>query len=106
METDINLPFITSDASGAKHIEMKLSRAKLESLVRPTVERCGASIDRAVSDSGLSMSAIDKIIMVGGPTRMPIVQEYVEKHVGKKIERGIDPMECVADGAAIQAGTD
>ena len=104
METDINLPFITSDASGAKHIEMKLSRAKLESLVRPTVERCGASIDRAVSDSGLSMSAIDKIIMVGGPTRMPIVQEYVEKHVGKKIERGIDPMECVADGAAIQAG--
>lgn len=104
METDINLPFITSDASGAKHIEMKLSRAKLESLVTPTVDRCGASIDRAVSDSGLSMSDIDKIIMVGGPTRMPIVQEYVEKHVGKKIERGIDPMECVADGAAIQAG--
>ena len=104
METDINLPFITSDANGPKHLETKLSRAKLESLVRPTVERCGASIDRAVSDSKLSMSNIDKIIMVGGPTRMPIVQEYVEKHVGKKIERGIDPMECVADGAAIQAG--
>ncbi len=104
METDINLPFITSDANGPKHLETKLSRAKLESLVRPTVERCGASIDRAVSDSKLSMNNIDKIIMVGGPTRMPIVQEYVEKHVGKKIERGIDPMECVADGAAIQAG--
>jgi len=104
METDINLPFITSDANGPKHLETKLSRAKLESLVRPTVERCGASIDRAVSDSKLSMNDIDKIIMVGGPTRMPIVQEYVEKHVGKKIERGIDPMECVADGAAIQAG--
>jgi molecular chaperone DnaK len=104
METDINLPFITADASGPKHLEMKLSRAKLESLVRPTVERCGASIDRAVADSKLSMNEIDKIIMVGGPTRMPIVQEYVEKHVGKKIERGIDPMECVADGAAIQAG--
>lgn len=104
METDINLPFITSDNTGAKHLELKLSRAKLESLVRPIVERCGASIDRAVSDSKLSMSNIDKIIMVGGPTRMPIVQEYVEKHVGKKIERGIDPMECVADGAAIQAG--
>ena len=104
METDINLPFITSDQNGPKHLETKLSRAKLESLVRPTVERCGASIDRAVSDSKLSMSNIDKIIMVGGPTRMPIVQEYVEKHVGKKIERGIDPMECVADGAAIQAG--
>ena len=104
METDINLPFITSDQNGPKHLETKLSRAKLESLVRPTVERCGASIDRAVSDSKLSMNNIDKIIMVGGPTRMPIVQEYVEKHVGKKIERGIDPMECVADGAAIQAG--
>lgn len=104
METDINLPFITSDSTGAKHLELKLSRAKLESLVSQIVERCGASIDRAVSDSKLSMSNIDKIIMVGGPTRMPIVQEYVEKHVGKKIERGIDPMECVADGAAIQAG--
>ena len=104
METEINLPFITADANGPKHLQMTLSRAKLESLVRPTVERCGASIDRAISDSGLSMSNIDKIIMVGGPTRMPIVQEYVEKHVGKKIERGVDPMECVADGAAIQAG--
>ena len=104
METDINLPFITADQTGPKHLEKKLSRAKLESLVRPTVERCGASIDRAIADSGLSMNNIDKIIMVGGPTRMPIVQEYVEKHVGKKIERGIDPMECVADGAAIQAG--
>ena len=104
METEINLPFITADQNGPKHLQMTLSRAKLESLVRPTVERCGASIDRAVTDSGLSMSNIDKIIMVGGPTRMPIVQEYVEKHVGKKIERGVDPMECVADGAAIQAG--
>ncbi len=104
METEINLPFITADQNGPKHLQMTLSRAKLESLVRPTVERCGASIDRAVSDSGLSMNNIDKIIMVGGPTRMPIVQEYVEKHVGKKIERGVDPMECVADGAAIQAG--
>ncbi|MDR0645882.1 MAG: molecular chaperone DnaK [Elusimicrobiota bacterium] len=104
METDINLPFLTADASGPKHLELKLSRAKLESLVRPIVDRCGASIDRAVADSKLSMSNIDKIIMVGGPTRMPIVQEYVEKHVGKKIERGIDPMECVANGAAIQAG--
>ena len=104
METEINLPFITADQNGPKHLQMTLSRAKLESLVRPTVERCGASIDRAITDSGLSMSNIDKIIMVGGPTRMPIVQEYVEKHVGKKIERGVDPMECVADGAAIQAG--
>ncbi|MDR0953621.1 MAG: molecular chaperone DnaK [Elusimicrobiota bacterium] len=104
METDINLPFITADATGPKHLEMKLSRAKLESLVRSTVDRCGVSIDRAVSDSKLSMNEIDRIIMVGGPTRMPIVQEYVEKHVGKKIERGIDPMECVAQGAAIQAG--
>ncbi len=104
METDINLPFLTADASGPKHLELRLSRAKLDSLVRPIVDRCGASIDRAITDSKLSMNQIDKVIMVGGPTRMPIVQDYVEKHVGKKIERGIDPMECVADGAAIQAG--
>jgi len=104
METEINLPFITADSSGPKHLETKLSRAKLENLVSPIVDRCGASIDRAITDSKLSLDEIDKIIMVGGPTRMPIVQEYVEKHIGKKIERGIDPMECVATGAAIQAG--
>ncbi|MGB2578474.1 molecular chaperone DnaK [Elusimicrobium simillimum] len=104
METDINLPFITAGADGPKHLELKLSRAKLESLVDSIVKRCGASIDQAMSDAQLKADGIDKVILVGGPTRMPIVQKYVEDHVGKKIERGIDPMECVAMGAAVQAG--
>jgi molecular chaperone DnaK len=103
LETDINLPFITADASGPKHLSMKLTRAKLESLVEGIVSRCKNSIDTALSDAKLKASDIDKIILVGGPTRMPIVQRFVEEYVGKKVERGIDPMECVAHGAAIQA---
>ncbi|MDR0291712.1 MAG: molecular chaperone DnaK [Elusimicrobium sp.] len=104
METDINLPFISAGADGPKHLELKLSRAKLESLVDGIVKRCGASLDQAMNDAHLKPADIDKVILVGGPTRMPIVQKYVEDHVGKKIERGIDPMECVATGAAVQAG--
>ena len=103
LETDINLPFITADASGPKHLTIKFSRATLENIVRPIVERCKASIDQAVSDAKLSIGQISRIILVGGPTRMPIVQKFVEDHVGKKVERGIDPMECVAIGAGIQA---
>ncbi|MCX7641814.1 MAG: molecular chaperone DnaK [Elusimicrobiales bacterium] len=103
LETDINLPFITADASGPKHLSMKISRAKLESLVEPIVSRCKTSIDTALADAKLKTTDIDKIILVGGPTRMPIVQRFVEDYVGKKVERGIDPMECVAHGAAIQA---
>ncbi|WP_428124619.1 molecular chaperone DnaK [Candidatus Avelusimicrobium faecicola] len=104
METDISLPYITADATGPKHLALTLSRAKLESLVGDIVKRCGKSIDQALSDASLSANQIDRIILVGGPTRMPIVQKYVEDHVGKKIERGIDPMECVAIGASVQAG--
>ncbi len=104
METDINLPFISAGADGPKHLELQLSRAKLESLVDDIVKRCGKSVNQALSDAGLTVSQIDRIILVGGPTRMPIVQKYVEDLVGKKIERGIDPMECVAIGAAVQAG--
>jgi molecular chaperone DnaK len=104
METDINLPYITAGADGAKHLEMRLSRAKLESLVDDIVKRCGKSVNQALSDANLSAGQIDRVILVGGPTRMPIVQKYVEDLVGKKIERGIDPMECVAIGAAVQAG--
>ena len=103
LETDINLPFITADASGPKHLAMKFSRATLENIVRPIVQRCKTSIDQALNDSKLALSSIEKIILVGGPTRMPIVQKFVEDFVGKKVERGIDPMECVAHGAAIQA---
>lgn len=101
--TDINLPFITADSSGPKHLTMSLNRAKLEDLVGPIVERCKTPLENALKDSGLSASDIDKIIMVGGPTRMPIVQKFLEDYVGKKIERGVDPMECVALGASIQA---
>ena len=103
LETDLNLPFITADASGPKHLTMKLSRATLDNIVRPIVERCKGSIDRAVTDSKLSKEQIARIILVGGPTRMPIVQKFVEEYIGKKVEGGIDPMECVALGAAIQA---
>ena len=103
LTTDINLPFITADAGGPKHLTMPINRAKLEELVGPIVEKCTAPVDQAFKDSGFSPNDIDKIIMVGGPTRMPVVQKFLEGHVGKKIERGIDPMECVALGAAIQA---
>jgi molecular chaperone DnaK len=101
--TDINLPFITADASGPKHLTMNLTRAKLEELISPIIERCHHPMEQALSDAKLSPKDIDRVIMVGGPTRMPIVQKYVEDYVGKKIERGVDPMECVALGAAIQA---
>lgn len=110
LETEINLPFITADASGPKHLTLKLTRAKLEAIVQSIIERCKGPIDRALGDAKSnpkhgwsSVSDITKIIMVGGPTRMPIVQKFVEEYVGKKVERGIDPMECVALGAAVQA---
>ncbi|NLE64875.1 MAG: molecular chaperone DnaK [Elusimicrobia bacterium] len=106
VQTEINLPFITADSTGPKHLTMPLDRAKLESLVGPIVDRCRNPIRQAVKDASAKAGEevrIDKIIMVGGPTRMPIVQEFVEKEVGQKIERGIDPMECVALGAAVQA---
>jgi len=101
--TDINLPFITADNTGPKHLTMSINRAKLEELVGPIIQRCKHPMEQAITDAKLSASEIDKIIMVGGPTRMPIVQKFVEDYVGKKIERGVDPMECVALGAAIQA---
>jgi molecular chaperone DnaK len=103
LSTDINLPFITADASGPKHLTMSLNRAKLEELVGPIVDRCKHPLEQALTDAKLKAADINKVIMVGGPTRMPIVQKFVEDYVGKKIERGIDPMECVALGAAIQA---
>jgi molecular chaperone DnaK len=103
LTTDINLPFITADASGPKHLTMSITRAKLEELVNPIIERCRHPMEQAISDAKLEPKDINRIIMVGGPTRMPSVQKFVEDFVGKKIERGVDPMECVAMGAAIQA---
>ncbi|MFP3255205.1 MAG: molecular chaperone DnaK [Thermoplasmata archaeon] len=102
LQTEINLPYITSTPEGPKHLVMTITRAKLEELVSPLVERTGESIKKALEAAKLSKEDIDKIILVGGPTRMPIVQRYVENYFGKKIERGVDPMECVAIGAAIE----
>jgi molecular chaperone DnaK len=104
LETELNLPYLSADASGPKHLAMKLTRAKLEELVRPTIERCRKPLMQAMDDAKLAPEKIDKIILVGGPTRMPIVQKFVEDIVGKKIVGGVDPMECVAMGAAIQGG--
>ncbi|MBU2100459.1 MAG: molecular chaperone DnaK [Candidatus Micrarchaeota archaeon] len=104
IETEINLPYITVTQEGPKHLVMKLNKAKLEELVKPIVSKCEKPVNHALADAKLTPAEIDKVIMVGGPTRMPIVQEFVEKIVGKKVERGIDPMECVAMGAAVQAG--
>ncbi|MHA1210036.1 MAG: molecular chaperone DnaK [Candidatus Freyarchaeota archaeon] len=105
LTTNINLPFIAADESGQpKHLNMTLTRAKLEELVRPIIERCRGPMERALADAKLTPQDIDKIILVGGPTRMPIVRKFVEDFMGKPAERGIDPMECVAMGAAIQGG--
>ncbi|HIH43178.1 TPA: Hsp70 family protein, partial [Candidatus Woesearchaeota archaeon] len=107
IETEINLPFISADATGPKHLTLKIERSKLESLVSGVVDRCRGPIIQAIKDATAKLGEdvnVDKVILVGGPTRMPIVQEFVEKEVGQKIERGIDPMECVALGAAVQSG--
>ena len=112
LTTDINLPFITADATGPKHLTLSINRATLEELVGPIIARCRGPLEQALKDAqaafakeGTSFSNkdIDRIIMVGGPTRMPMTQKFVEDYFGKKIERGIDPMDCVAMGAAIQA---
>lgn len=103
LTTDINLPFITADSTGPKHLTMSINRAKLEELIAPIIDRCKHPMEQALEDAKFSAKDIDKVIMVGGPTRMPIVQKFVEDYVGKKVERGIDPMECVSMGAAIQA---
>jgi molecular chaperone DnaK len=104
LSTDINLPYIAEDSKGPKHLEMTINRAKLEGLVRPIVEKCKDSMTRAIEDAKWDIKDVDKIILVGGPTRMPIVQKFVEEVMEKPPERGVDPMECVAMGAAIQAG--
>lgn len=102
--TDINLPYIAANATGPKHLTTKLTRAKLEELIMPIIERCRHPVEQALEDAKITPDDIDKVIFVGGPTRMPVVQRFVEELLGKKVERGVDPMECVALGAAIQAG--
>ena len=104
METEINLPFITADASGPKHMNIKLSRAKLESLVEDLVDRLLPPMQQALKDAGLSRSDIDEVILVGGMTRMPRVQQKVQEFFGKEPHKGVNPDEVVAIGAAIQGG--
>jgi len=100
--TDINLPYIANDTAGPKNLHTTLTRAKLEQLTRPIVERIREPILKTLSDAKLTPVQIDKIILMGGQTKMPLVQQFIEDVIGKKPERGIDPMECVAIGAAIQ----
>ncbi len=102
--TDIDLPFIASDKSGAKHLHYTLTKAKLEQLTLTIVERIREPILRTLSDAKLTANDVDKIILIGGQTRMPLVRKFVEDLIGKPVERGVDPMECVAVGAAIQGG--
>ncbi len=104
METEINLPFITADASGPKHMNIKLSRAKMESLVEDLVDRLVPPMEQALRDAGLSRNQIDEVILVGGMTRMPRVQQKVQEFFGKEPHKGVNPDEVVAVGAAIQAG--
>lgn len=104
MSTNINLPFITADASGPKHLDMTLSRAKFEELTADLVESTIEPMKKALSDANLTIDQIDKVILVGGSTRIPAVQERVKKFTGKEPSKGVNPDECVAVGAAIQAG--
>ena len=102
--TDINLPYITATSEGPKHLNMALTRAKLEQLIESVLKRLDTSILKALRDAGMARGEIDKIILVGGPTRMPVIQKKFEDLLGKAPERSIDPMECVAMGASVQGG--
>ena len=104
MQTNINLPFITADATGPKHIDMNLTRAKFNELTHDLVQRSIEPMKKALSDAGLTIGQIDKVILVGGSTRIPAVQEAVKNFTGKEPSKGVNPDECVAMGAAIQAG--
>jgi molecular chaperone DnaK len=104
MQTNINLPFITADATGPKHIDMNLTRAKFNELTHDLVEATIEPMRKALEDSKLSMNDIDKVLLVGGSTRIPAVQEAVKRFTGKDPSKGVNPDECVAVGAAIQAG--
>ncbi len=104
MTTNINLPFITADATGPKHLDMTLTRAKFDELVNDLVESTIIPMKNAIKDSGISVSEIDKVLLVGGSSRIPLVQETVKKVTGKEPHKGINPDECVAVGAAIQGG--
>jgi molecular chaperone DnaK len=104
METEINLPFVTADASGPKHLSLKLTRARLEQLTDDLVQRSMGPVRQALKDAGVEPKDIDEVVLVGGMTRMPRIQQIVKDHFGKDPHRGVNPDEVVAVGAAIQAG--
>ena len=104
LETDINLPFITADASGPKHLQMKLTRAKFEQLVDDLLQRSMGPVRQALADAGLQPSAIDEVVLVGGSTRVPKIQQLVKDYFGREPHKGVNPDEVVAVGAAIQGG--
>ena len=104
METEINLPFITADMNGPKHLQMRLTRAKFEQLTEGLLQRIVAPFNRALQDAGIKASELDEIVLVGGSTRMPMVQELVRKLTGKEPNKSVNPDEVVAIGAALQAG--
>ncbi|MBU2563215.1 MAG: molecular chaperone DnaK [Actinobacteria bacterium] len=104
METNINLPFITADANGPKHLEVKITRAKFEQLTANLTDRCKEPLEKALKDSGLKTADLDEVILVGGATRMPVIQELVKNYTGKEPNKSVNPDEVVAVGAAIQAG--
>ncbi len=104
VETNINLPFITADANGPKHLDMTLSRAKFEELSHDLLERCKTPVERAIKDAGISKSDLNEVVLVGGSTRIPAVQQLVKEYTGKDPNQSVNPDEVVAVGAAIQAG--
>ena len=102
--THITLPFLAGGPSGPLHLDYELTRTELERIVRPVIERCREPVLQAFHDANIEPNRIDRLVFVGGPTRMPMVRAFFEELVGHKGETGVDPMECVAQGAAIQAG--
>lgn len=104
METNINLPFITADANGPKHLDLSLTRAKFEDLSRDLLNRCKVPVENALKDAGVSKSDIDEVVLVGGSTRIPAVQQLVKEYTGKEPNQSVNPDEVVAVGAAVQAG--
>jgi molecular chaperone DnaK len=104
METNISLPFITADADGPKHLDVKITRAKFEQLTADLTDRCKGPLEKALKDSGLKKDDIDEVILVGGATRMPVIQKLVKDYTGKEPNKSVNPDEVVAVGAAIQAG--
>lgn len=102
--THISLPYIAAAAGEAKHLEMDLTRTEMERVVSPVIERCRRPLEQALADAGISPSQVERLVFVGGPTRMPVVRRFFEDLFHRQAEMGVDPMECVAAGAAIQAG--